>query len=372
MKMRRKKTVAFLLAGLLLTACAAAPGTATGGHEADSAAAQAPPGTALDALVIYCPHPRDFINPIISEFEVRTGIRVQVQTGGTGELLAMAEREEDPRCDIFWGGSYSTTVAKKELFEPYISVNEDMVREEFKNVEGNITRFTDVPSVLMVNTNLIGDIPAEGYEDLLNPALKGKIAMCSPSTSSSAYEHLINMLYAMGGGDPEAGWDYVEAFCRNLDGKLLGSSSEVYEGVAEGRFTVGLTFEEGGSHYVAGGQPAALVYMKEGVISKPDVVCVRKGTVHPDEAHAFVDFVTGKDAQTMICARLDRRSVRTDVSQPEYLPDKAAIPIINDEADVVNGRKQEWLARFAEIFERATEQNRGESADSQVRQEQNK
>ena len=29
--------------------------------------------------------------------------------------------------------------------------------------------------------------------------------MCDPSTSSSASEHLINMLYAMGEGNPEKG-----------------------------------------------------------------------------------------------------------------------------------------------------------------------
>ena len=75
----------------------------------------------------------------------------------------------------------------------------------------------------MINTNLIGDVKVEGYEDLLNPALKGKIAFADPSKSSSSYEHLINMLYAMGNGDPDKGWDYVEKLCRNLD----GSSSPV-------------------------------------------------------------------------------------------------------------------------------------------------
>ena len=177
-----------------------------------------------EALVIYCPHPLDFINPVVSEFEERTGISVQVQTGGTGELLEMVAEQKQPRCDIFWGGSLSTTIERRELFAPYISENESVVRPEFCNVEGNMTRFTDVPSVLMVNTNLIGGISIKGYGDLLQPELKGRIAMANPSVSSSSYEHLINMLYAMGNGDPEMGWDYVRAFCENLDGCLLYTS----------------------------------------------------------------------------------------------------------------------------------------------------
>lgn len=327
------------LTGGILAGCGYRGGTAAAENKTD------------EALVVYCPHPLEFINPIVAEFEARTGIRVDVQTGGTGELLARAQENEEPRCDIFWGGSFSTTVAKAELFEPYVSRNEDSVQEEFRNVEGNITRFTDMPSVLMVNTNLIGDIPVEGYEDLLNPELKGKIAMCDPARSSSAYEHLINMLYAMGDGNPEAGWEYVEAFCRNLDGNLLGGSSAVYQGVGKGQYVVGLTFEEGGAHYVEDGEPVRLVYMKEGVVSTPDVVCIRKGTERLSEAQAFVDFVTGKDCQSIICARLGRRSVRVDVEEPDYLPDKAGIPIIYAEDDVVREKKTEWLERFALIYE---------------------
>lgn len=313
-----------------------------------------------EALVIYCPHPLEFINPIVAEFEDRTGIQVQVQTGGTGQLLKLVEEQAKPQCDIFWGGSLSTTMPRRDLFEPYISANEEMVREEFRNHEGNMTRFTDIPSVIMVNTNLIGEIPVEGYEDLLNPQLKGKIAMCSPSTSSSAYEHLINMLYAMGQGDPEAGWDFVRAFCENLDGELLGGSAQVYQGVAEGRYAVGLTFEEGAAHYVADGEAVKLVYMKEGVISTPDVVCIVKGSRRLSEAAAFVDFVTGREAQAMISASLDRRSVRVDVEEPDYLPDKEQLPMIFCEESVVTEKKSQWLARFEEIFREASGQEGGQ------------
>lgn len=323
---------------LCLAGCAGGGSPAAARHETD------------EALVIYCPHPLEFINPIVSEFENRTGVRTFVQTGGTGELLRMVEEHREPACDIFWGGSLSTTSPRQELFETYISENEDMARDEFKNREGSLTRFTDVPSVLMVNTNLIGDTVVEGYEDLLKPELKGKIAMCDPATSSSAYEHLINMLYAMGDGDPERGWDYVRQFCKNLDGTLLGGSAQVYQGVAGGRFAVGLTFEEGGAHYVAQGEPVKLVYMEEGVISTPDVVCIVKGTRHMADARDFVDFVTGKDAQTVIADRLDRRSVRLDVDQPDYLPDKDAVHMIYSDMDVVNGNKKRWLERFEEIF----------------------
>lgn len=356
MKKRRKYTELVLFAGLAAACTFLTAGCRhfTGEMERGSGNAGNP-----DALVVYCPHPLDFINPIVAEFEDRTGIEVTVHTGGTGQLLKEVEEQKKPQCDIFWGGSLSTTLPKSVLFEPYTSANEDMVREEFRNREGNMTRFTDIPSVIMVNTNLIGQIPMEGYEDLLNPELKGKIAMCSPLTSSSAYEHLINMLYAMGHGDPEAGWGYVKDFCENLDGHLLGGSAEVYQGVAEGRYTVGLTFEEGAAHYVADGESVKLVYMEEGVISTPDVVCIAKGSLHQAEAAAFVDFVTGWEAQSMISAALDRRSVRVDVEEPDYFPDKEDLPMIFCQEDVVRERKAQWLAEFDAIYQAASGQEDG-------------
>nr|WP_330389789.1 ABC transporter substrate-binding protein [Cellulosilyticum sp. I15G10I2] len=326
--------------------------TSTSTEKETKAVAQDKGGdTGSKNLVVYCPHPLEFINPLVSEFETQTGVSVEVVAAGTGELLKRVEAEQGNALgDIFWGGSLSTMEPKKDLFEDYQSINEEYVLDNMKNTEGSLTRFTDIPSVIMVNKNLIGDIKIEGYEDLLNPALKGKIAHCDPSKSSSSFEHLINMLYAMGNGEPEQGWDYVEKLCKNLDGKLLSGSSAVYKGVADGEYAVGLTFEEGGAKYVADGAPVELVYMKEGVISKADGVYIIKEAKNLENAKKFIDFITGKDAQTIIIEQLNRRSVRKDVAPPNGLKKIEEINLIYDDQEVVIAKKQEWLDRFKDIF----------------------
>ncbi len=315
--------------------------TPTGGGEA----------VASGDLVIYCPHPLEFINPLVSEFESQSEVKVEVIAAGTGELLKRVESEAaNPLGDIFWGGSLSTVKPVMNLFENYTSKNEADIQDDFKNTEGPLTRFTDIPSVLMINTNLVGDIEINGYEDLLKPELKGKIAMSDPAKSSSSYEHLINMLYAMGNGDPEKGWDYVDKFIQNLDGKLLSGSSAVYKGVADGEYVVGLTFEEGGAKYVADGAPVELVYMEEGVISKADGVYIIKDAQNMENAQAFIDFITSKEAQTIIVEQLNRRSVRTDVAPPSYMKSKDDMNIIKDEESVVVENKNAWLEKFGDIF----------------------
>lgn len=306
-------------------------------------------------LVVYCPHPVEFINPIISEFEADTGVSVEVITAGTGELLRKVEEEQDnPLGDIFWGGSNSTILPKKDLFEMYLSVNEDALFDYCKNVEGMITRFTVVPSVIMVNTNLIGNIKVDGYENILNPELKGKIAFADPAKSSSSFEHLINMLYAMGKGDPKEGWDYVYKLCENLDGKLLDGSFDVYKGVADGEYTIGLTFEEGAAKYIKDGAPVQIVYMREGVVLKPDGVQIIKGAKNMINARKFIDFVTSKETQTLIANQLCRRSARTDVPAASGLKETKDINVIKDNEEKNTANKQIWLDKFKDIFSRVS------------------
>ena len=177
-------------------------------------------------LIIYSPLTQSMIDSMCTKFEDDTGIKVECLAMGTGDALKRIETEADnPQADILWSGTIGTVKNRSEFFADYTCANEEFFFDEYKNIEGNLTRFDTIPSVIMVNTDLIGDIEINGYEDLLNPELKGKIAFCDPAASSSSFEHLVNMLYAMGGGDTPEGWDYVTKFCEQLDGKLLSGSS---------------------------------------------------------------------------------------------------------------------------------------------------
>ena len=305
-------------------------------------------------LVIYTSHPTDLISQIIEEFESRTGIAVKIVRGGTGELLEKIEEEkDDPKADILWGGSLSTLIPNKLLFQNYSSVNEEFVSDEFKNKEGMLTRFTDIPSILMVNEDLIGDIKIQGYEDLLRKELKGKIAFCNPNLSSSSFEHLINMLYALG-DENDLGWDYVESLLINLDGNLLTSSSQVYEGVSKGEYVVGLTFEDIASSYLAKGENIKIVYMKEGVVTTPDCVAIVKDSKNLENSQRFIDFVTGLDVQSIMSRYLHRRSVRSDVKLSPYLIEKKNINQLHVNLDLINVEKEQWLLRFKEIYKKVS------------------
>ena len=304
-------------------------------------------------LTVYSPHPLEFTEPLVKDFENETGIKVELISAGSGELLKRVESEsKNPLSDVLWGGSISTLSSKKDLFEKYESSNEEDVIDSYKNTDGYITRFSVVPSVIMVNTNLIGDVKVEGYQDLLNKELKGTIANADPSKSSSSFEHLINQLYAMGEGVPDDGWDYVSDFVENLDGKLLSGSSAVYKGVADGEYTVGLTFEEAALNYVKNGAPVEVVYPEEGTIAKADGMAIIKDANNLENAKKFVDYVTGKEVQQKITSELNRRSVLKgiEIDPKSGMKDLNDVKVIKDDEEWSNDNKEELLSKYKDIF----------------------
>ena len=298
-------------------------------------------------VVVVSPHPVDFMRPLINEFETQTGITVEIIKCGTSE--AISRIQEGEAIDVLWGGSVLSVGSFKDSFAEYQTSNYDEFSEEFKNVPGEVTCFTDVPSILMVNTDLLGDIEINGYENLLKPELKGRIAFASPVKSSSSFEHLVNMLYAMGDGNPDKGWDYAKEFAAQLDGNLLTGSSEVYNGVANGKFVVGLTFEEAAITQMKAGKHVRIVYMKEGVVSTPDGLYINKNAANTENAEKFVDFMTAKDTQKYISSDLGRRSVRSDVEESALVSPKEDINIITVDSDTVTACKNDWAEKFAEL-----------------------
>ncbi len=310
------------------------------------------PAFAGEKVVVYTTVSKGVVSELAPIFEKETGIEVEIVRAGVGELIKRVQSEKDnPLADVLWGSALaSLQAAGREYFADYVSPNDQYVLDRYKNVEGWITRHSLAVRCLLVNKNLIGDIPVTGYADILNPALKGKISSVDPSASSSGYGHLCNMLYAMGNGDPEKGWDYVDKLCANLDNKLLNSSSAVWKGVNDGEYTVGLTYEEVALQSVKSGAPVDIVYMKEGCFVEANCTAIIAGAKNMENAKKFIDFLTGSEAQSLLCNSLNLRSVRGDVKLSGDFTATEEIPLIQGDTSAAGPNKKAWLAKFKDLF----------------------
>lgn len=296
--------------------------TGCGSSNSNSNASGSEAQSGGDSLVVYTSRSESLNNAVIENFETDTGIKVEVVTGGTGELLKRVQTEtNNPQGDIFWAADESMLSSYTNLFESYVSPEDENMMDGYKNTSGYFSAAFSDPTVFIVNTDLAGDIEINGFEDLLNPELKGKIAFGDPVNSSSAFQCLIAALYDIGDGDPMAdkAWNYVDKFIANLDGVCLDSSSQVYKGVAEGEYVVGLTWEDPVAAYVRDGVAVKTVFPEEGAILPGESVSVIKGCAHMDNAKKFVDYMLGEKCQNYVGQNLTVRPLRKNATMNDYL-----------------------------------------------------
>ncbi len=117
-------TMVLVLAIGLLTACGKTDITDdnTSGEEGTS-----------DKLVVYSPNSEDIINLVIPAFEKETGIKVELISAGTGELIKRLESEkENPYADVIFGIAETQFAQNPDLFQEYVSPNDEYLLEGHK------------------------------------------------------------------------------------------------------------------------------------------------------------------------------------------------------------------------------------------------
>ena len=270
------------------------------------------------SLVLYTSASTSEYELIVKLFnEKYPDIEVEIVSAGTGELASRIVAEaENPAGDVLMGGGTSNYEAIAEYLDDYTSQN---INDIFENFRPASTKWT--PCYINVNSIIINNslakelgVTVDGWESLTNEALKGRIAFADPSASASALEQLVTMLTAMSTTDsPDGGWEFVQRFLKNLDGKISSSSSACYKGVVEGEYAVGLTNEDKAISYLSAGADVSVAYPKEGITLRTSNTGIIKGGANPYNARLFVDFVTSKECQTQMESQLYVRPVRKDV-----------------------------------------------------------
>lgn len=305
-----------------------------------------------EKLVIYTPNSEGIIQAVIPLFESKTGIKVEPISAGTGDLISRISAEKDnPHADVLFGGTYTQYLSNEDLFQDYVSKEDGNVVEEYRNTTGFITFTVLDGSVLIVNKELTQGMEINSYEDLLNPALKGKIATADPASSSSAFAQLTNMLLAKGGYESDEAWSYVEKMIQQWDGKIQSGSSGVYKSVVDGEMYVGLTYEDPVSKLVKdGAKNIEIVYPEEGTVFLPAGTGIVKGAKNLENAKKFVDFLLSEEVQEIFGTELTNRAVRKDVQSGAHMKPFKDIKLIFEDMEYVTKNKEAIVERYTNLF----------------------
>ncbi|WP_276813411.1 extracellular solute-binding protein [Faecalibaculum rodentium] len=350
-----KKALSLIAAAAMtfsLAACSSSDASKDSGEKAEAGSGK---------LVIYSPNSDTEIENELAAFQEKyPDIQVDLQSMGTGDCVARIEAEsENPQADVMWGGmNYGVYKQNPDLWEKYVSANDENVDENYRNDTGYFSNYVLSGSGAFIkNDKLLKELGVEvnSYEDLLQPELKGKIAMGDPTSSSSAWAELTNMLLVKGGYDSDEAWDYVQKFIDNLDGKIISSSSQVYKGVIDGEYAVGVSYEDPVVQAMIDNKDnpnveISMCYPEEGAVWLPAAAAMVKDAPNKENAQLFLDFLQSKDCQEII-SKLTVRPADTSLKQEnEAMKPFSDINVAYEDIEYCADHKDEWQNRWTEMM----------------------
>ena len=262
-------------------------------------------------LIVYTSHKEEVYLPIIREFESRTGIWVELHTGGTTQMFSeVKEASKEGRCDIMFGGGIESYEAAKDLFMPYEPIEKSALDPDYVDDEDYWIPFTELPIVFVYNKKLVSysELPTT-WEELFDSKWKGQIAFADPNNSGTSYT-IISTMEQLFNEEPQS---LVPRFYEQLDGRILPSSGQVIPEVSDGSFLIGITLEETARKAMDQYEDISMLYPEDGTSAVPDGCAMVKNAPHSYNAGKFIDFVVSYDTQRYATENFYRRSARRDV-----------------------------------------------------------
>ena len=226
----------------------------------------------------------------------------------------IVEWKGKPEADIFWGGE---SALFEKLAEQKLLQKLEISRAAWESIPASIGKPKPIPlkdkDGYWVGTALepyglvyhprrlqrLGVAELKDWEDLLNPKLKGEVAQCAPTRSSSSnatYEVMLSML------GEEKGWEWLTRLAANT-GHFTARSRDVPTVVAKGEFAAGfavpsyMAFEE-----KLAGFDIKFVAPRNAFVT-PEPMAILAGARNPKAARAFVEFLLTERGQKVFMER---------------------------------------------------------------------
>lgn len=305
----RKQSIFLLAMAVLFSFILAGCG---GGEK--KAASPATPATGGKKLIIYTSMKESLIGGIVERFKKQNpGIEVDYQSAGAGKLMAKiaAERQSGKiLADIIWTSEVPDfyNMKKEGILEQYKTPMIKEVLNPFDDYDGYFTAARLGTLGIAINTDKIKTPPAQ-WADLFKPEYKKAFGIADPALSGTAYMSVALL-------EKQFGWEFFDKLYGN-QARIGKGSGQVVDDTASGELAASLAVDYITYDKIKKGAHIALYYPPELLIA-PSPVAIFKGSPNADAAKKFVDYLLGKEAQTLIASE-GTLSVRPDVKAPEKL-----------------------------------------------------
>lgn len=279
------------------------------------------------AVTIYVSTDRVFSEPVLREYEKRTGVRVNPvydteETKSTGLANRLIAEKGRPQADVFWSNEPVRTLILKSrgVLATYRSPSAEGIPSALMDPDGYWTGFSARIRVIAYNTQLVkADEAPRSVFDLAEPKWRGQVAMADPRFGSTSFH--VAALYAM------AGDEKMDDFFRRLKAngvRVVEGNSVVRDLVARGEVKVGLTDTDDVNVAIEDGQAIAMVLPDAaglGVPIMPNMVSLIANGPHPDEGRQLIDYLLSADVERQLAqSEAVQIPVHAGVAGPKNIP----------------------------------------------------
>lgn len=278
--------------------------------------------------------------------------KMEIQADSVGTLATRIRGDESCDADVVIGGMFAADGdSYHDILQPYTSVVD--AEQMYHDESGYYTYYDVQVMCLVVNSALKEELGIEinGYEDLLNPALKGKIILAAPDATSSGWRQLQTILATMGDSfDDDKGWDYIKQLMPSCFSTT--SSKDVYNLVINGEYVAGLSYESTVEALIKDGAAVECVYMEEGNTAMAGGAAIVKSAPNLPAAQAMIDLLASAEFQDI---RAEESSGRGSNSNSKLygLPEESELKLIDLDFDYLNKNKdailEKWNDTWAEV-----------------------
>jgi iron(III) transport system substrate-binding protein len=260
-------------------------------------------------VVIYCALDQVDSEPILREFERRTGLKVlaefDVEAHKTvGLVRRIREESSRTRCDVFWNNEIAHTVslAADGLLASYDSPNAASIPEGFRDPERRWTAFAARARIFIVNTLLVNPAQIHGMWDLVSSTRTGPVGMARPLTGTT----LTHMTALFGVLGEERTLEYLQKV-KDTEVNLTSGNATLMRLVRDGQLAWGWTDTDDYNRAKKQGYPVEAVFPDSaegelGTLLIPNTVAILKDAPHPDAARQLVDYILSLEVERRLAS----------------------------------------------------------------------
>ncbi|MBV8627149.1 MAG: 2-aminoethylphosphonate ABC transporter substrate-binding protein [Paraburkholderia sp.] len=167
------------------------------------------PAQAADAVVLYTADGlENLYKDVLPAFEKKEGVKVNIVTAGSGEVVNRATIEKDsPKADVIVTlPPFIQQAGQAGLLQPYKSVNYTHVPAIAKASDDSWATFVNNYFSFAINPEVVKTQP-KTFADLLHPDYAGKVAYSNPATAGDGMAVIILTTSLMG---EDKAFDYLK------------------------------------------------------------------------------------------------------------------------------------------------------------------